>query len=192
MGRLSYQDLYRRYEEYGSERLGSEFKRKTQTDRDSKDSEKSQSLSQKYESGQFFDSSDDENEDTESDDFYQPGKSKKKHRIKFNNVEGLLTSNHLTSGLRFDRKSTSIKTRKSTNSDNQINPGSSKLNERRPLAKISSYKSKPEVRPIEPEMEVDHPNNQIATIESKIGKLSKKMHTHIIITPPIGTEFVIP
>ena len=91
MERLIYQGIYRRYKESGSERLGSEFKRSTQTDRDAIDSEKSQRLSQKYESGQFFDSSDDENEDTESDDFYQPGKSKKKHRIKFNNVEGLLT-----------------------------------------------------------------------------------------------------
>ena len=108
--RLSYQDIYRRYKEYGSKRLGSEFKRNTQTDSYTNDSEKSQSLSQKYESGQFFDSSDDEKEDTESDDFYQPGKSKKKHRIKFNNVEGLLTSNHYsTSGLLFDRKSTRIK-----------------------------------------------------------------------------------
>ena len=114
MERLSFQDIYRRYKEYGSKRLGSEFKRNTQTDRDSKDSEKSQSLSQKYESGQFFDSSDDENENTESDDFYQPGKSKKKHRIKFNNVEGLLTSNHYsTSGLLFDRKSTRIKKQRS-------------------------------------------------------------------------------
>ena len=38
-----------------------------------------------------------------------------------------------------------------------------------------------------PSTSIDHPKKQIATIESKIQKLNKKMHTHIIITPPIGT-----
>ena len=40
---------------------------------------------------------------------------------------------------------------------------------------------------ITPSTSIDHPKKQIATIESKIQKLNKKMHTHIIITPPIGT-----
>ena len=40
---------------------------------------------------------------------------------------------------------------------------------------------------ITPSTSMDHPKKQIATIESKIQKLNKKMHTHIIITPPIGT-----
>ena len=39
-----------------------------------------------------------------------------------------------------------------------------------------------------PEILIDHSKNQIATIKSEIQKLNKKMHTHIIITPPIGTE----
>ena len=81
----------------------------------------------------------------------------------------------------------SLEIKKSTNSDNQTNSATSKFKEHRPLAEIASCKARPEVSHSEPE--IDHPNNQIATFEAKIGKLNKKMHTHIIITPPIGTEF---
>ena len=64
----------------------------------------------------------------------------------------------------------------------------SKLKDQRLSAKISSSIIEPEVVKAQPEMFIDHSKNQIATIESKIQKLNKKMHTHIIITPPIGTE----
>ena len=78
--------------------MHTEFKPNIRTDSEAHDTETGQRLSQKYESGQFFDSSDDENKNTESDsDFYQPGKSKKKHKIKFKNIKGLLTSDNFSS-----------------------------------------------------------------------------------------------
>ena len=78
--------------------MHTEFKPYIQTDSEAHDTETGQRLSHKYESGQFFDSSDDENKNTESDsDFYQHGKSKKKHKIKFKNIKGLFTSNNFSS-----------------------------------------------------------------------------------------------
>ena len=126
MERLDYHDIYRRYKGFGSIKdsipqtvfynivqsiipsevpirnldkgLHTESTRNMRTDSEAHDTATSQRLSQKYESGQFFDSSDDENKNTESDsDFYQPGKSKKKHKIKFKNIKGLLTSNNFAS-----------------------------------------------------------------------------------------------
>ena len=77
--------------------------------RNGTDTDLSQSLSQKYDVGEFFESSDDQNGQPDSgSDFYLPGKSKKKHRIKFIDVKGLLTytkvSIYVAFGFSFDRK----------------------------------------------------------------------------------------
>ena len=91
-----------------------DFNRNSQVDisgssRAGTDTDPSQSLSQRYDAGEFFESSDDQNDQTDSgSDFYLPGKSKKKHRIQFKDVKGLLTCAkvfiYVTSGVSFDRK----------------------------------------------------------------------------------------
>ena len=91
-----------------------DFNRNSQVDisgssRAGTDTDPSQSLSQRYDAGDFFESSDDQNDQTDSgSDFYLPGKSKKKHRIHFKDVKGLLTCTKIfidvTSGVSLDRK----------------------------------------------------------------------------------------
>lgn len=140
-----------------------EFKPNEITQTETDETDKSQRLSQKYESGQLFDSSDDENKNTSvmsDSNFHQPGKSKKKHRIHLKSIQDNQSNNSLP-------ERTIPET--ATTSDSSI------------------FK---EHCHIQPDIKIGHPKDQISTIESKITKISKKMHTHIIITPPIESENV--
>ena len=70
-------------------------KRNSQTDTGTQpiETDPSQSLSQKYDAGHFFDSSDCENYNSDSEsDFYLPRKSRKKHKIQFNDIKGTMTT----------------------------------------------------------------------------------------------------
>ena len=83
-------------------------KRNSQTDTGTQpiETNPSQSLSQKYNAGDFFDSSDGENYNSDSgSDFYLPRKSKKKHKIQFNDIKGTMTIiSDAISGFGLDRK----------------------------------------------------------------------------------------